>query len=106
MRFPEKGTVVKVTWFDAFAYSAAKESEIEKSCINISIGEWFGTYEAEKDGKTIEYVDIKHEKSNGGTHDGLRIPSGWIINIQEYEPKQTSEVISNPQIRSEVGPIT
>ncbi len=87
MKYPEKGTIVKVTWFDAFSYSSSKESEIEKSCVNTSIGEWIGTYEVEKDWKIIEYADIRHEKSNGGTHDGLRIPSGWIINIQEYDPK-------------------
>ena len=87
MKYPEKGTVVKVKWFDAFSYSSSKESEIEKSCINTSTGEWFGMYDVEKYGKTIEYVDIRYEKSNGGTHDGLRIPSGWIITIEEYELK-------------------
>ncbi len=93
MKFPEKGTMVKVKWFDAFSYNSSKELEIEKNCVNISTGEWFGIYETEKDGKTIEYADIRHEKSNGGTHDGLRIPSGWIISIEEYEPKKCDDRI-------------
>ncbi len=93
MKYPIKGTIVKVKWFDAFSYNSSKELEIEKICVNASTGEWFGIYEAEKDGKTIEYADVRNEKSNGGIYDGLRIPSGWIISIEEYEPKKYDDRI-------------
>ena len=97
MKYPEKGTIVKVTWFDAFSYKGDDEEAIRgrTEIIKTNIGEWHGVHTAEKCGKTIEYCDIRNEWSNGGgmESDGTKIPTGWIISIEEYEPKKKHDEI-------------
>ena len=90
MIYPKKGTMVKVKWFDAFTYLDHEESSIPENCISITKGEWADIKSSESDGKIIDYANINSEEQNGTgkkTYDGTKIPVGWIISIEEYEPK-------------------
>ncbi len=91
MKFPEKETIVVVKWFDAFSYKGDDEEAIRgrTDVVKTTIGQWRGVHATEKGGNVIEYCDIRNEWSNGGgmESDGTKIPTGWIISIEEYKPK-------------------
>ncbi len=105
MKYPEKGTIVIIKWFDAFEYKNDDEEAIRgrTDTVKTTIGQWKETYTTEKYGKSIEYCDIRNEWSNGGEaeSDGTKIPTNCIISIEEYDPKNgqckyyTTDTVTN-----------
>ncbi len=90
-KLPKIGTIVKVRWFDAFTYTEVSIEELESGrwdkCVHESYGVWFGTYKAKLGNSEVEHVDIRYncaDITKEQAWDGIRIPTEWIINIEEY----------------------